>query len=179
MEAPTQLPPQDDHSSATSIGKDTVYMYGEWQVQPIQRVKLKDGIIPRNKFGNFELWHPRCLPEGCAHINLPGIVQVAKGLQLCFAPAMTGFDMKAGAFYPKIEGVIVEAANAELLHGAYVETMAHQAEKDKERKEKIVLSRWRKFLKYAIRQVQLKNEYGVATPSSEKVVEGAGTDATK
>ena len=43
-------------------------LFGEWQVEPYDPPTAKDGKVPRNEFGNVELFKPSMLPKGCVHV---------------------------------------------------------------------------------------------------------------
>lgn len=48
---------------------NTRELYGEWQTQKYQPKAVQNGRIPRNKFGNVELFHPDMLPAGAVHLT--------------------------------------------------------------------------------------------------------------
>lgn len=45
-----------------------VELFGEWQVEDYIPPIAKDGKVPRNEYGNVELFKPEMLPRGCAHL---------------------------------------------------------------------------------------------------------------
>ena len=66
--------------------------------------KVENGVIPTNSYGNYELWSPAHLPEGCVHMPYAGIAGTAKQLGIQFAKAMTGFEYKRSGAHPIFEG---------------------------------------------------------------------------
>lgn len=43
-------------------------LFGEWQVEDYEPPVAKGGKVPRNEYGNVELFKPSMLPRGCVHI---------------------------------------------------------------------------------------------------------------
>lgn len=44
-------------------------IYGEWQTEDYIPPPAKDGIVPRNEYGNVELFKPCMLPKGTVHLQ--------------------------------------------------------------------------------------------------------------
>lgn len=55
----------------------------------------------------MELWSEKCLPSGTVHISLPRILQLAKKLEIDFAPAMVGYEIRNRKTVPVFEGIVV------------------------------------------------------------------------
>lgn len=73
------------------------------------------GKIPKNVFGNIELFHQNMLPKATVHLLLPDASQIAKRLGLEFARAMTGFDFVRGKAVPRIQGIVVKECDVEVI----------------------------------------------------------------
>ena len=74
------------------------------------------GVVPRNEYGNVELFQPSMLPAGACHIrskkdstslhyssrsvSVAGIQKVARKLGVSYAPAMIGWDFHSGHCCP-------------------------------------------------------------------------------
>jgi hypothetical protein len=55
--------------------------YGEWQTSPWRRPIIEaDGTIPRNSFGNIEVFHDLMIPIGCVLLNDNRLSMIAKKL---------------------------------------------------------------------------------------------------
>lgn len=79
-------------------------IFGEWQTERFKPPVVVDGKIPRNKYGNVDLFHPDMLPIGAAHVKLPMLNKVAADLGVDCVPAVIGFDGLGRAFHAVIEG---------------------------------------------------------------------------
>lgn len=44
-------------------------LFGEWQTTEYEPPEAKDGIVPRNEYGNVDLFKMCMLPKGTVHIN--------------------------------------------------------------------------------------------------------------
>lgn len=43
-------------------------VFGEWQVEDYEPPVASGGKVPRNEYGNVDLFKPTMLPIGCVHI---------------------------------------------------------------------------------------------------------------
>ena len=44
-------------------------MFGEWQTKLFEAPPAVDGMVPRNEYGNVELFKPWMLPPGTVHVQ--------------------------------------------------------------------------------------------------------------
>lgn len=44
-------------------------VFGPWQVEDYVPPPAVDGKVPRNAYGNVELFKPTMLPKGCVHLQ--------------------------------------------------------------------------------------------------------------
>lgn len=54
-----------------------------------------DGRIPRNPFGNIDVYVPSMIPPGAIHLPLKGSAKLARRLGISYAEAVTGFEFKS------------------------------------------------------------------------------------
>ena len=55
-------------------------LWGEWQTEWYNAPTAENGKVPRNEFGNVELFKPWMLPKKAVHIDLPGSYALARRL---------------------------------------------------------------------------------------------------
>uniref|UniRef100_A0A170WRB9 Dna repair protein complementing xp-c cell n=1 Tax=Triatoma infestans TaxID=30076 RepID=A0A170WRB9_TRIIF len=53
-----------------------------------------DGKVPRNDFGNVELYKPSMIPKGTVHLQLPGLMRIARKMDIDCAPAVVGWEFR-------------------------------------------------------------------------------------
>merc|ERR1711974_326349 len=104
-------------------------VFGLWQTEKAIPPPAKDGVVPRNEYGNVELFKPWMLPEGTVHIPH----QVFDGFVVC-----------------KEHQVLMDAWNTDI---------EEKAKKDAAKKEKRVLDNWRKLVKGMLTAEKIKRKY--------------------
>lgn len=135
-------------------------LYSRDQTDWIIPEPISDGKIPRNAFGNIDVYVPSMVPKGAAHVPLKGTAKICKKLGIDFAEACTGFEFGKQRAVPVLTGVVVAEENEDLLKEAWVEEEAHKRKKEEGKREKAALAMWRKFL-MGLRIVErVQEEYG-------------------
>lgn len=86
-----------------------IEVYGIWQTQPWAPPAAKNGIVPRNEYGNVEVPPlTNILPAGTVHVDLPRAAAAAKQLEVDAAPALVGFEVgRQGKMAAQFRGVVV------------------------------------------------------------------------
>lgn len=74
--------------------------FGMWQTEKYMPAPVFNGKIPRNEYGNLELFKPWMLPPGGVHLRLPGLNRIAKKMNMDCVPAMVGWDQHSGFSHP-------------------------------------------------------------------------------
>lgn len=158
-------------------GKVKQGLYAKSQTDWIIPDPIQDGKIPRNAFGNIDVYVPTMIPKGAVHIPLKGTARVCKKLGVDFAEACTGFEFGKQRAVPVLTGVVVAAENEELVIDAWEADEVEKARKERDKREALVLGMWKKFF-VGMRIVErMKREYGeeVEIPKMEKPVMNAAT----
>lgn len=104
-----------------------------------------DGKIPKNAFGNIDVYVPSMIPEGAVHIPLKGTAKICKRLGIEFAEACTGFEFGKQRAVPVLTGVVVARGNEDAVIDAWEEDRERQRVKDEAKYEALVLGLWKKF----------------------------------
>lgn len=55
--------------SGMRLKDSALELFGEWQTTDYEPPEAKDGIVPRNEYGNVDLFKKCMLPKGTVHIN--------------------------------------------------------------------------------------------------------------
>lgn len=105
----------EEQARATS-GEDAMEgLFADFQTERYEPPAVQDGYVPRNAFGNVDLFVPSMLPTGGAHIRHPHAAKAAKHLGISYADAVVGFEFRRLKSLPKTEGVVVPAESAQLV----------------------------------------------------------------
>lgn len=135
-------------------------LYAKFQTEYIIPPPIRDGIIPKNAYGNIDCFVPRMVPQGASHVPWPGTVRICKKLGIDYAEAVTGFEFGSKMAVPVIEGVVVASENEDLLKDAWRAEEAEKRKKEQLKSEKLILQTWRKFL-FGLRIAErVREEYG-------------------
>ena len=105
-----------------------------------------DGRVPKNAFGNLDVYVPSMVPPGAVHIRDPSAKNAARLLNIDYADAVTGFNFRGRHGTAVIEGVVVasafRAAMDAVLDGmTFAKEEALEASRSAE-----CLRLWRRFL---------------------------------
>ncbi|BDD56162.1 hypothetical protein MPDQ_000974 [Monascus purpureus] len=143
-------------------------LYAKHQTEYIIPDPIKNGIIPKNEYGNIDCFVPRMVPQGAVHIPWSGTVRVCKKLGIDYAEAVTGFEFGSKMAVPIIEGVVVAAENEDLVKDAWRADEAEKRKREQLKAEKRILETWRKFL-FGLRIAErVREEYGGGDDSKDK-----------
>ncbi|KAJ9136467.1 DNA repair protein rhp42 [Pleurostoma richardsiae] len=118
------------------------YNQTEWIIPP----PIQNGIIPKNEYGNIDLFVDHMCPEGAVHVPFRGAMRVCKRLGIDYAEAVVDFEFGHRMAVPVIQGVVI----AEEYHDQVMEEVAkdeaERARKEDEKRRKAALAMWRKLL---------------------------------
>ncbi|GAW01080.1 Rad4-domain-containing protein [Lentinula edodes] len=110
----------DEERAGTSGNADTggeimQGLYARNQTELYVPDPVVDGIIPKNQFGNIDLYVNTMLPRGAVHMPFKGVAKIARKLQIDFAEAVTGFEFRKRKATPVLEGIVVAIENEEVV----------------------------------------------------------------
>lgn len=114
----------------------------DWIIPP----PIENGIIPKNSFGNIDLYVDSMLPEGAAHIPRRGTVKICKRLGIDYAEAVTGFEFGHRMAVPIITGVVVAEEHFDAVIEEWEKDEAERVRKEDEKRTKAAIAMWRKML---------------------------------
>jgi len=101
--------------SLVGNGEQLVDLFGRWQTEPFENKLREDGSLPKNEYGNYELFVGE-LPEGVAYINLPSLPRLCKKLGIDYVEVVTGFEVgKQGRPHAVIQGIIAFNKDEEVI----------------------------------------------------------------
>ncbi|KAK5110000.1 hypothetical protein LTR62_006367 [Meristemomyces frigidus] len=122
-------------------------LYAAYQTNLYTPTPVVRGRVPRNGFGNLDVYVPSMVPAGGVHIRHPLTKQAAGILKVDAVDAVTGFKFTARKGVAVIEGAVVPEAFAEAVR-AVIEGLEWDAEIERCRQRSLVALRlWVKFLK--------------------------------
>lgn len=140
-------------------------MYSKEQTEWIVPEPIKDGVIPKNSYGNMDAFVPQMVPKGAVHIPLRGTVRICKKLEIDYAEAVTGFEFGNRMAVPVIEGVVVAIENEDLVIDAWEKADEERKAREAVKQEKLVLGKWRRFLMGLRIAERMRDEFEIDIPA--------------
>lgn len=92
-------------------------------------------------------------------ISVPGLLRVAKKLNIDCAPAIVGFDFHSGGSHPVNDGFIVCREYKDVLTDAWNEEFEESRKRQQQRYENRVYGNWRRLVKALLIRERLKIKY--------------------
>mmetsp|Transcript_12685 Transcript_12685/g.51202 ORF Transcript_12685/g.51202 Transcript_12685/m.51202 type:complete len:455 (-) Transcript_12685:251-1615(-) len=140
-----------------------IELFGFWQTEKYVPPFAFDGIVPKDENNKLDIWTPEHIPGGCVHVQMKYAAQMARRLQIDYAVAMTGFDIRPGGkSVPKFEGVVVLEENKELLEDAARAGMGMKIEADARKEYDQLVGLWRKVIRAVRAKEKVRRKYGGA-----------------
>lgn len=121
-------------------------LYGFDQTDWIIPPPIKDGIIPKNEYGNIDLFAEHMCPEGAVHVPYRGCKAVCKRLGVDYAEAVVDFEFGHRMAVPVIQGVVIPEEYHDQVMEELAKDEAERSRKEDEKRRKKALAMWRKFL---------------------------------
>ncbi|OAR02024.1 hypothetical protein LLEC1_01616 [Akanthomyces lecanii] len=138
----------DDDGRAEEDAQDAagVPVYTQDQTELYEPDPVRNGKVPKNKFGNVEVYVPSMVPRGGTHITHELASHAAKLVGVDYAPALTGFAFAGRQGTAVLTGIVV----AEEYRAAIEAVLAGLEDAEQEREEQlkalVVLKLWRRLL---------------------------------
>jgi xeroderma pigmentosum group C-complementing protein len=163
-----ELPLGGEREGVQDVG---VGLYAVFQTQLYNPPPVVNGKIPKNQYGNIDIYVPSMIPEAAVWVRMPEAKHAAKTLKIDYADAVTGFDFKGRHGTARLDGVVVAEEYHEAMEVVCDALREMSAEERKDDRKREVLRLWKRFL-VGMREIDridgyLKNEDG----DSQKHVE--------
>lgn len=137
----------------------------DWIIPP----PIKDGIIPKNAFGNMDVYVPTMVPTGAVHLPLKGSAKLCRKLEIDYAEACTGFEFGKQRAVPVLTGVVVADEHEMLVRDAWRAEQKEIKRKEDTKRTGAALHWWRKMLLGLRVLERMRVEYADAGGGGEEV----------
>ncbi len=151
--------------------KPTQGLYCRDQTEYIIPPPIKDGIIPRNGYGNIDCFVPSMVPRGAVHIPMRGTVRICKKLEIDYAEAVTGFEFGKKMAIPVVEGVVVAEEHEAAVRAGWEDYAEQQRVKEEGKLEQAVLKLWKRMLMGLRIRERVSDTYGEDAEVSAEVLD--------
>ncbi|RMZ75081.1 hypothetical protein DV737_g5479, partial [Chaetothyriales sp. CBS 132003] len=144
-----QRPPgrEAQHSdSEEGEDKNATALYAEFQTRLYTPPPIINERVPRNTFGNLDVYVPSMIPAGAIHVRHPMASKAAQILGVDYADAVTGFEFKGRQGTAVIDGVVVSAKQRVAMVAVIVGLQSQASEEAERRRSRVLLAIWKKWL---------------------------------
>lgn len=160
IRAVTLLRKQEVEQATRHTGEKPLQgLYARDQTRWIIPPPIQNGIIPRNAYGNIDIYVPSMVPQGAVHLPYRGLKKVCKQLEIDFAEACTGFEFGHQMAVPVISGVVIAEEHEEAVIDAWNEAEERRVQREEAKQKSEALKLWRKFLTSLRILERVKREY--------------------
>ncbi|MCJ1385812.1 hypothetical protein MMC17_008936 [Xylographa soralifera] len=121
-------------------------MYAAFQTITYEAPPVVRGIIPKNAYGNLDIYVPSMVPPGGVHIVHADTARAARILGIDYADAVTGFEFKGRFGTAVIKGAVVAREYQEAVEEVIGGFEYERAEAEEDRRSREALRMWRRFL---------------------------------
>ncbi|KAI7157500.1 Rad4-domain-containing protein [Hortaea werneckii] len=126
--------------------KAVTALYAPYQTELYVPQPVVKGRVPRNAFGNLDIYLPSMVPAGGTHVRHPLTKDAARFLKVDCVDAVTGFQFKGRQGTAVIEGGVVPSVYAPAV-GAVIGGLEWEAELEVSRQRSAqALRLWKRFL---------------------------------
>ncbi|KAK9389915.1 hypothetical protein V1515DRAFT_592240 [Lipomyces mesembrius] len=164
---------------------EEVALYADSQTELYVPPPVINGKVPRNDYGNLDVFVPSMVPKGAVHLRFRGIGSAAKLCGIDYVDAVGGFDFQHRKATARLDGIVVAEEHVEAVVAVY-NAQQEQLQFDEDaRRQKEALKRWRKYLialrvrervaqNPAFRQMEDHNPDSASAEHDERVQEQGG-----
>ncbi|ORY08526.1 hypothetical protein BCR34DRAFT_569790 [Clohesyomyces aquaticus] len=120
-------------------------LYALFQTELYVPPPVVRGRVPRNGFGNLDVYVPSMIPHGGAHVRRQHASKAARIVGIDYADAVTGFSFKGRHGTAVVQGVIVAQEYAEAVEAVLDGMEYAQEQADASNRSAEALRLWRRF----------------------------------
>ncbi|EFQ98391.1 DNA repair protein rhp41 [Nannizzia gypsea CBS 118893] len=144
-------------SNSDDEGHDTP-MYAAYQTELYVPEPVIDGKVPRNEFGNIDVYIPSMVPQGGFHLRHPDAAEAAKILRIDYADAVVGFKFKKRHGTAVIDGIVAATEYRDALEAIILGIGYERQQTEETRRTMAALHMWKLFL-IKLRVLERVNSY--------------------
>ena len=121
-------------------------LFAEFQTELYRSPPVVQGQIPRNAYGNIDIYAPTMVPPGGVYVTAPDAVSAAKALGIDYAEAVVGFEFRGRSGFPILKGCVVAEQFQAALYQAIESIRVDRQEDDVLARTLKALQTWKKFV---------------------------------
>ncbi|KAJ3954416.1 hypothetical protein N0V92_009086 [Colletotrichum tropicale] len=123
-------------------------VFTEEQTELYHAPPVVNGRVPKNKFGNIDLYVASMVPHGGVHVTdeFDAAARAAHILGIDYAPALTGFNFKGKHGTAVLNGVVVAREHEEAVRAVMEGLGDMEAQVERSKRTLAAIRMWKRFL---------------------------------
>jgi len=175
---PSKGKKEDDDSGGDIDEGAGTNLYTEDQTELYVAPPIVNGRVPKNSFGNLDVYVPSMVPKGGVHLPYDEASRAARLLGIDYADALTGFEFRGRHGTAVLKGVVVASEYRDAVE-AIVEGFADERAREEEQSRTVAALRmWRHFM-MGLRIKQRVDAYEIEGEDRVEEVETAEVEGTE
>ncbi|KAM5443796.1 hypothetical protein MferCBS31731_001042 [Microsporum ferrugineum] len=147
-------------------------MYAVYQTELYVPEPIVDKRVPRNEYGNIDVYIPSMVPQGGFHLRHPDAAEAAKILRIDYADAVIGFKFTKRHGTAVIDGIVAATEYREALEAVIIGINDERNQAEEARRTMAALRMWRLLL-IKLRVLERVNSYRVEGVDQRETVQEA------
>ena len=156
MRAPVADAFDDDEEEAA----DGTALYAEFQTSLYEPPPIVNGKVPRNAYGNLDVYVPSMIPAGAVHVRHPLAASAARLLGIDYVDAVTGFQFKGRQGTAVVDGVVISMTMTNAMITVIDGLESQATDEAQEMRSKIMLAIWKRWLIALRVKEHVQRKYG-------------------
>lgn len=137
---------EDGDEEIDEGGRAGTGLYASFQTIPYEAPPVVNRRVPKNAYGNLDVYVPSMVPRGGVHLPYPEAARAAKIIGADYADAVTGFEFKGRHGTAIIKGIVVAVEYRKALEEVIKGLRDEQAQAEEARRTLEALRMWRRFM---------------------------------
>ncbi|KAF2227510.1 hypothetical protein BDZ85DRAFT_187797 [Elsinoe ampelina] len=121
-------------------------LYAHYQTEEYVPPPVVRGKVPKNVYGNIDVYVPTMIPAGASHVRHPMAKKAAQVLSIDYADAVTGFQFKGRHGTAVVQGIITASMHKEAVAATIQGFLEAQQQSEDDARSAECLRLWRRFL---------------------------------
>ncbi|OBT45866.1 hypothetical protein VE00_04214 [Pseudogymnoascus sp. WSF 3629] len=123
-----------------------VALYTEDQTVLYEAPPVVDGRVPKNMYGNLDVYVESMVPKGGVHMPYPDAARAARLLGISYSDAVTGFEFRGRQGTAIIKGVVIASEYQEAVEAIIQGFKDDEWHAKEERRSIAALRMWKRFM---------------------------------
>ncbi len=137
---------ENDQGHSDDGEQNEIGMYAEFQTILYVPPPVVRGKVPKNAFGNLDIYAPNMVPMGGVHVAHQEAAKAARILGLDYADAVTGFEFRGRHGTAVMKGVVVAEEYREAIEAVIERFEDDRAQAEEQRRTLEALRMWKRFM---------------------------------